>query len=131
MAAAVADYAPPSRSRASGRSPVEEWSLELRPTEDILAALGASKNGSVLVGFGAEAGQRASSGSAGCSPTRTSTSSSSTTSRATGIGFDSPTNEVDARSAADGERRSRKAPKAQIAAEILDEVEGILNRGQD
>src|SRR6476659_1589391 len=56
MAAAVADYAP---ERVDGKRPKsgEPWALQLQPTEDILAGLGASKNGTLLVGFGAEEGE--------------------------------------------------------------------------
>jgi phosphopantothenoylcysteine decarboxylase/phosphopantothenate--cysteine ligase len=52
MAAAVADYAP---DPLEGKRPKsgESWGLSLRPTEDVLAGFGESKNGTVLVGFGA------------------------------------------------------------------------------
>jgi phosphopantothenoylcysteine decarboxylase/phosphopantothenate--cysteine ligase len=36
----------------------EPWSLALLPTADVLAGLGASKNGTLLVGFGAEEGEQ-------------------------------------------------------------------------
>ena len=57
MAAAVADYAP---EPVAGKRPKsgEPWSLELLPTDDVLAGLGASKNGTLLVGFGAEEGEQ-------------------------------------------------------------------------
>src|SRR5215831_13543755 len=56
MAAAVADYAP---EPLAGKRPKsgEPWELRLEPTEDILAGLGATKNGTLLVGFGAEEGE--------------------------------------------------------------------------
>ena len=80
MAAAVADYrlaAPLEGKRA--KSP-ESWTVELQPTVDVLARLGAAeRNGQVLVGFGAEAGETGLERSGACSPTRTSISSSTTT----------------------------------------------------
>ena len=84
MAAAVADYRP--SEPIEGKRPKTEaaWTIELEPTADVLAALGEQeRNGQVLVGFGAEAGE------AGLErkrrdarPTRTSISSSTTTWRA-------------------------------------------------
>ena len=56
MAAAVADYRP--REVAEGkRTRSGDWTLELEPTADILAGLGAARRpGQVLVGFAAETG---------------------------------------------------------------------------
>jgi phosphopantothenoylcysteine decarboxylase/phosphopantothenate--cysteine ligase len=129
MAAAVADYAP---ERVDGKRPKsgDDWQLTLHPTEDVLAALGASKNGSVLVGFGAEEGE------AGLERKRAMLAAKhldlvvfNDVSRE-GIAFDADDNEVTLITAA-GERTVAKAPKPEIAAAILDEVEAILNRGQD
>jgi phosphopantothenoylcysteine decarboxylase/phosphopantothenate--cysteine ligase len=126
MAAAVADYAPEpvqGKRPKSGKS----WELSLRPTEDVLAGFGESKNGTVLVGFGAEEGE------AGLERKRRMLAEKhldlvvfNDVSRAD-IGFDTPDNEVTL-IAADGERTLAKAPKERIAAEILDEVERLLNR---
>src|SRR6202011_140880 len=54
MAAAVADFRPkaPAAEKLKKRDGVPELLLE--PTPDILAALGATKRGQVLVGFAAE-----------------------------------------------------------------------------
>jgi phosphopantothenoylcysteine decarboxylase/phosphopantothenate--cysteine ligase len=129
MAAAVADYAP---EQIVGKRPKsgEDWQLTLHPTDDVLAALGASKNGSVLVGFGAEAGE------AGLARKRKMLADKhldlvvfNDVSR-DDIGFDSGDNEVTLITA-QGDRSVARAPKQEIAAVILDEVEGILNRGQD
>jgi phosphopantothenoylcysteine decarboxylase / phosphopantothenate---cysteine ligase len=124
MAAAVADYAPEpvqGKRPKSGKS----WELSLRPTEDVLAGFGESKNGTVLVGFGAEEGE------AGVERKRRMLAEKhldlvvfNDVSR-TDIGFDTPDNEVTL-IAADGERTLAKAPKERIAAEILDEVERLL-----
>ena len=56
MAAAVADYRPVQQ--AEGKRPRSgSWTLELEPTADIAAALGAARrDGQVLVGFAAEMG---------------------------------------------------------------------------
>ncbi len=56
MAAAVADYAPEplTGKRPKGDGP---WDLRMRPTEDVLRALAEARNGTVLVGFGAEEGR--------------------------------------------------------------------------
>jgi phosphopantothenoylcysteine decarboxylase/phosphopantothenate--cysteine ligase len=124
MAAAVADYAP---DPLEGKRPKsgESWGLSLRPTEDVLAGFGESKNGTVLVGFGAEEGE------AGLERKRRMLTEKNLdlvvfndVSRAD-IGFDSPENEVILVSAT-GERTLPKAPKERIAAEILDEVERLL-----
>ena len=56
MAAAVADYRPRRRRRHEAARG-GDWSLELVPTTDILAAIGAARRpGQVLVGFAAETG---------------------------------------------------------------------------
>jgi phosphopantothenoylcysteine decarboxylase/phosphopantothenate--cysteine ligase len=123
MAAAVADYAP---EPLGGKRPKgESWELRLEPTEDILAALGEARNGTVLVGFGAEEGE------AGLERKRRMLAEKhldlvvfNDVSRAD-IGFDAPDNEVVLISAS-GERTVGKAPKAEIAAAILDEVERLL-----
>jgi phosphopantothenoylcysteine decarboxylase/phosphopantothenate--cysteine ligase len=124
MAAAVADYAP---EPVTGKRPKagENWQLTLHPTEDILRALGDSRNGSVLVGFGAEEGDE------GLERKRLMLVEKqldlvvfNDISRED-IGFDAPDNEV-VLIGAGGERRVEKASKARIAAEILDEVEKLL-----
>ena len=124
MAAAVADYSP---EPVEGKRPKsgEPWELTLRPTEDILRGLGASKNGTLLVGFGAEEGEE------GLERKRRMLAEKhldlvvfNDVSKP-GIGFDSPANEVVLVST-DGERAVARAPKERIAAEILDEVERLL-----
>jgi phosphopantothenoylcysteine decarboxylase/phosphopantothenate--cysteine ligase len=124
MAAAVADYAP---HPVAGKRPKsgEDWQLTLHPTEDVLRALGASKNGSILVGFGAEEGEQ------GLERKRRMLADKhldlvvfNDVSRAD-IGFDAADNEV-VLIGAGGERRVGKAPKSEIAAVILDEVEKLL-----
>jgi phosphopantothenoylcysteine decarboxylase / phosphopantothenate---cysteine ligase len=124
MAAAVADYAP---EPVAGKRPKtgEDWQVTLHPTEDILRALGESRNGSVLVGFGAEEDE------AGLERKRRMLAEKhldlvvfNDVSRAD-VGFDAPDNEI-VLITADGERKVGKAPKHEIAAAILDEVERLL-----
>jgi phosphopantothenoylcysteine decarboxylase / phosphopantothenate---cysteine ligase len=124
MAAAVADFAP---EPVAGKRPKsgEDWQLTLHPTEDVLGALADSRNGSVLVGFGAEEGDE------GLERKRRMLAEKKVDlvvfndiSRED-IGFDAPDNEV-VLIAADGERKVGKAPKQEIAASILDEVERLL-----
>jgi phosphopantothenoylcysteine decarboxylase/phosphopantothenate--cysteine ligase len=131
MAAAVADYGPePLAGKRRKRD--EPWILRLQPTEDVLRSLGPARNGTVLVGFGAE------EGSAGLELKRRMLTEKSLdlvvfndVSRRD-IGFDAPDNEV-VLITQSGERKVGKAPKERIAAEILDEVERLLtaNRGPD
>ncbi len=131
MAAAVADFAPEPLAGKRPKS-TEPWELRLQPTEDILRSLTDSRNGGVIVGFGAAEGQQ------GLERKRLMLAEKhldlvvfNDVSR-TDIGFDVPENEVVLISAA-GERTVGKAPKERIAREILDEVEKLLepNRGQD
>jgi phosphopantothenoylcysteine decarboxylase / phosphopantothenate---cysteine ligase len=126
MAAAVADYRP-AAPRDDKRSKDEaSWQVELEPTTDVLRELSARRvNGQVLVGFAAE------HGAAGLERARRK--------RVTkgldllvyndvgreDVGFDAPENEV-VLVGAGAERELPKAPKAEIAAAILDEVAQLL-----
>ena len=123
MAAAVSDYRP-SETEATKRPKDEQvWQIELEPTTDVLKALGERRtNGQVLVGFAAE------TGAAGLERAREKLAAKrvdlivyNDVSR-DDVGFDAEENEIVIVSA-EGERRVAKAPKAEIAAAILDEVE--------
>ena len=95
MAAAVADYRPTEPIEGKRAKNEEAWNIELEPTVDVLAVLGEQeRNGQVLVGFGAEAGE------AGLERKREMLTDKNVdlvvyndVSRAD-IGFDSPENEV-------------------------------------
>jgi len=127
MAAAVADYRP--AEPLDGKRPKEQtpWTIELEPTSDVLAALGARRRpDQVLVGFAADGAGR------GLERAREKRRAKSAdlfvfndVSR-TDIGFDASDNEVVVLSDA-GERRVGKAPKREIAAAVLDEVERLLS----
>jgi len=123
MAAAVSDYRP-SETEATKRPKDEQvWHIELEPTTDVLKALGERRtNGQVLVGFAAE------TGAAGLRRAREKLAAKrvdlivyNDVSR-DDVGFDAEENEI-VIVFAEGERRVAKAPKAEIAAAILDEVE--------
>ena len=126
MAAAVADYRPAdalATKRAKDRS---GWTVELEPTTDVLATLGERRApGQVLVGFAADQGEggleRARDKLAG---KKADLFVFNDVSR-TDIGFDSSDNEVTLLDGS-GERTIAKAPKEEIAAAILDEVERLL-----
>jgi phosphopantothenoylcysteine decarboxylase/phosphopantothenate--cysteine ligase len=126
MAAALADYAP--RAPRADKRPKDTavWTLELEPTADVLRALAARRrDGQVLVGFGADHGE------AGLERKRAMLADKNidlVVYNDVGderIGFDSADNAVTIVSQA-GERRVDRAPKQQIAAAILDEVERLL-----
>jgi phosphopantothenoylcysteine decarboxylase/phosphopantothenate--cysteine ligase len=128
MAAAVSDYRP--AETLEGKRPKERrsWPLELEPTEDILRQLGRHRwNGQVLVGFAAETGD---DGLERARRKRTDKNIDLLVYNDVGraeTGFEAPENEVVIISE-DGERHVARAPKERIAAEILDDVERLLER---
>jgi phosphopantothenoylcysteine decarboxylase/phosphopantothenate--cysteine ligase len=128
MAAAVADYRPAAPQPEKRPKDDSSWSLELRPTDDVLRALGTqAANGRILVGFAAETGDE---GLARARAKRTGKNADLVVYNdvtGTDMGFDSSENEVVLISET-GERRVERAPKSRIAAEILDEVERLLGR---
>ncbi len=127
MAAAVADYAPAAALPGKRPKDDERWTVELEPTADVLAGLGAKRQpGQVLVGFAADGAEE------GLERARAKRIAKSAdlivyndVSRGD-IGFDTEENEVVVVSE-DGERRVPKAPKREIAAAVLDEVERLLS----
>jgi phosphopantothenoylcysteine decarboxylase/phosphopantothenate--cysteine ligase len=127
MAAAVADYRP--AAPAAEKRPKDEraWIVTLEPTRDVLAELGARRReGQVLVGFAADAGERGLERARDkLARKRTDLIVFNDVSR-DDVGFDAPDNEVVLVSR-DGERTIEKAPKEEIAAAVLDEVERILH----
>ena len=126
MAAAVADYRP--AERVDGKRPKNDapWDVGLEPTTDVLRELAARRrNGTVLVGFAADEGER---GLARAREKRDRKGADLVVYNDVGrtdIGFDAVENEVVVISSA-GERRIAKAPKERVAAAILDEAEALL-----
>ena len=129
MAAAVADYRPADALETKRPKDTATWTLELEPTADVLSALGERRReGQLLVGFAAETED------AGLARARKKLVGKGAdlfvlndVSR-TDIGFDAYENEVTLLTAA-GERTVAKAPKDEIAAAVLDEVEALLRDG--
>jgi phosphopantothenoylcysteine decarboxylase / phosphopantothenate---cysteine ligase len=128
MAAAVADYRPTEPASGKRQKGVEKWTVDLEPTEDVLAALGRRRrNGQVLVGFAADAGE------AGLARAREKLANKRgnlfvfNDVSQTGIGFEAEDNEIVLLAGA-GERRIGRRSKAECAVAILDEVEGLLER---
>jgi phosphopantothenoylcysteine decarboxylase / phosphopantothenate---cysteine ligase len=127
MAAAVADYRPPAPLAEKRPKDAASWTIELEPTSDVLAALGAARRpGQVLVGFAADGA------AAGLERARAKRAAKGAdlfvfndVSRPD-IGFDAPDNEVVVLSES-GEHRIDKAPKRAVAAAVLDEVERLLS----
>ncbi|MDQ5820168.1 MAG: bifunctional phosphopantothenoylcysteine decarboxylase/phosphopantothenate--cysteine ligase CoaBC [Actinomycetota bacterium] len=126
MAAAPADYRPATDRTDKRPKDTSTWTVELEPTTDILQRLGERKrDGQVLVGFAADAGD------GGLERAREKLGRKhanlivfNDVSR-DDVGFDTLDNEV-VLIGADGEREVAKAPKREIAAAILDEVERLL-----
>jgi phosphopantothenoylcysteine decarboxylase/phosphopantothenate--cysteine ligase len=129
MAAAVADYRPADAVEGKRAKDAAAWTVELEPTEDVVRELAAARrNGQVIVAFGAEGGAE------GLERKRRMLVEKrvdlvvyNDVSRAD-IGFDVDANEVVVISAA-GEQHVPKAPKAQVAAAILDAAERLLESG--
>jgi phosphopantothenoylcysteine decarboxylase/phosphopantothenate--cysteine ligase len=131
MAAAVADYRP--RKPAEGKRPKDQdgWSLELEPTEDILAELGSrrdSERGRVLVGFAADAGERGLERAREKLANKRGNLFVYNDVSQPGIGFESEENALVLVSAR-GEKEIGRRSKEECAVAILDEVEGLLGGG--
>src|SRR5438105_3035588 len=130
MAAAVADYRPAEAH--AGKRPKDDapWEVRLEPTTDVLTELAARRrNGSVLVGFAADEGER---GLERAREKRNRKGADLIVYNDVGrtdIGFDAVENEVVVISA-EGERRIPKTSKERVAAAILDEAETLLG-GRD
>jgi phosphopantothenoylcysteine decarboxylase / phosphopantothenate---cysteine ligase len=126
MAAAVADFRPSERADAKiAKGGRERLSLELEPTEDVLAELARGRaSGQTLIGFAAEHGEGAvERGRAKLERKRLDAVVVNDISRPD-IGFDAPDNEVTIVTAA-GESRVPLGSKQAVAAAILDEVEAL------
>jgi phosphopantothenoylcysteine decarboxylase/phosphopantothenate--cysteine ligase len=126
MSAAVADYRPAEALATKRPKDRSGWTLELEPTTDVLAQLGERRgDGQLLVGFAADHGER------GLERAREKLANKNADLFVfndvgrSDIGFESSDNEVTLVSRA-GERTLAKAPKDEIAAAILDEVERLL-----
>jgi phosphopantothenoylcysteine decarboxylase / phosphopantothenate---cysteine ligase len=126
MAAAVADYRPSAPLGDKRPKDADVWTIDLEPTQDVLAELGARRrNGQVLVGFAADEGK------AGLERARTKLTNKrgnlfvyNDVSRSD-IGFDSDWNEL-VLLTSDRERTVSRRSKEECAVAILDEIETLL-----
>ena len=126
MAAAVADFRPRSPEDAkivkSGR---DGLTVELEPTTDILAALGALRRpGQTLVGFAAEHGEGAVERGRGKLERKGLDAVVVNDIARSDIGFDSDSNEVTIVTAS-GEQAVPLGPKEMVAGAVLDAVEQL------
>ena len=126
MAAAPADFRPaePVDEKIS-REGSDGLTIELQPTDDIVAAVAAERRADqTVIGFAAEHGEGAvERGRAKLARKGLDAVVVNDISRAD-IGFDSTDNEVTI-VLPDGERQVGRRPKAEVAAAILDEVERL------
>jgi phosphopantothenoylcysteine decarboxylase / phosphopantothenate---cysteine ligase len=127
MAAAVSDYRP--AAPADGKRPKDgaPWTVDLEPTSDVLATLGAGRRpGQVLVGFAADGAEPGLERARGKRLAKRADLVVFNDVSRLDIGFDAADNEVVVLSE-DGERTVEKAPKEVVAAAVLDEVERLLS----
>ncbi len=126
MAAAVADYRPAEALATKRPKDRAAWTVELEPTVDVLATLGENRRpAQVLVGFAADQGEPGLERARGKLTNKNADLFVFNDVGRDDIGFDTADNEVTLVSAA-GEQLLAKAPKDEIAAAILDEVERLL-----
>jgi phosphopantothenoylcysteine decarboxylase / phosphopantothenate---cysteine ligase len=129
MAAAVADYRPSKPEEGKRPKDGKMWSLDLEPTEDVLAELGSMpSNGRVLVGFAADSGERGLERAREKLANKRGNLFVYNDVSQSGIGFEAEENELVLVSAR-GERRIGRRSKEECAVAILDEVEGLLGGG--
>jgi phosphopantothenoylcysteine decarboxylase / phosphopantothenate---cysteine ligase len=132
MAAAVADYRPKNPEEGKRPKDQEMWSLELEPTEDILAELGSrsrdSERGRVLVGFAADAGERGLERAREKLANKRGNLFVYNDVSQSGIGFEAEENALVLVSDR-GEKQIGRRSKEECAVAILDEVEGLLGGG--
>jgi len=126
MAAAVADYRPALALAGKRAKESAAWTLELEPTTDVLATLGAGKrDGQLLVGFAADEGERGLARAREKLDRKHADLFVFNDVARPGIGFDAAENAVTLITQG-GERAVPKAPKDEIAASILDALESLL-----
>ena len=126
MAAAVADYRPALSLASKRPKDSAAWTLELEPTTDVLATLGAAKHDAqLLVGFAADEGERGLARAREKLDRKNADLFVYNDVARRDIGFDAAENAVTLITQS-GERAVPKAPKDEIAASILDALESLL-----
>ena len=127
MAAAVADYRPAAPTRGKRQKDDHTWVVELAPTTDVLAALGASRReGQVIVGFAADEGADGLERARRKRELKNADLLVFNDVSRSDIGFDADDNEVVLLTPG-GERVVPRAPKSTVAGAVLDEVERLLD----
>ena len=127
-AAAAADYRPRQRAAQKIRKSGKEFILELEPTEDILAELGAKKGKRILVGFAAETEEMLGRASGKLRSKNLDLIVANDVSTADS-GFDSDYNTVAILGRNGVERHLPKLRKTAVAQEILNEVVRLRTNG--
>jgi phosphopantothenoylcysteine decarboxylase/phosphopantothenate--cysteine ligase len=128
MAAAVADYRPSApRSEKIKKGGQGRLVVELEPTPDILAELGARRGPQVLVGFAAETGDPAAAARRKLTQKNLDLVVANDVT-SPGAGFDVDTNQVEIFTRDGRHVAVPLAPKARVAQLILDEVVAVLTR---
>ena len=124
MAAAVADYRPaePQAGKIKKTEAGAELELRLERTDDVLSDLAARRrDGQLIVGFAAEAGERALEHGRGKLARKGLDAVVVNDIATPGIGFDAPENEVTVLTL-EAERHVPRTTKSEVAAAILDIV---------
>jgi phosphopantothenoylcysteine decarboxylase / phosphopantothenate---cysteine ligase len=126
MAAAVGDFRPASAvDRKIAKTGLDGLTLELEPTEDVLARLAERRRaGQILLGFAAEHGEGAVERGRDKLKRKGLDAVVVNDISRSDIGFDAADNEVTIVTAA-GQRLVERGSKAAVAAAILDEVERL------
>ncbi len=130
MAAAPADYRPAETREDKRPKDEAPWTIELRPTTDILRTLGERRtNGQVLVSFAADQGDHGLVRAREKLVRKRADLVVYNDVSQEGIGFDADDNEV-LLITAGGERRVARAPKREIAAAIIDAAEELMGESR-
>jgi len=128
MAAAVADYRPGApRAEKIKKAGGGHLVIELEPTTDILAELGARRGPQVLVGFAAETGDPTAAARRKLAEKNLDLVVANDVT-APGAGFDVDTNQVEIFTRDGRHVAVALAPKARVADRILDEVVAAFGR---
>lgn len=127
MAAAVADFRPAQQAPSKIKKEVGAPSLDLIPTPDILAELGAREPRPVLIGFAAETGDFEAAGRRKLEAKGLDLVVVNEVGRA-GTGFGSDTNHAAILSRAGGDEPIRTWTKRELAATICDRLAKLLAR---
>jgi phosphopantothenoylcysteine decarboxylase / phosphopantothenate---cysteine ligase len=126
MAAAVADFRPAAPAESKLKKDAGAPTIELEPTEDVLAGLGTHRRpGQILVGFAAEHGEAAVEYGRGKLHRKGLDAVVVNDVSGPGIGFDAADNEVTILTRDGKLTRVERVRKEEVARRILDEIERL------